>query len=438
MAKRVYAGPKARQAGVVYLTGVGHGSYTTFTGHFYDAVFEVGNYSAAEPSGKIVHFLSCETAAHLGPDFVKNGCLAYFGYDEDFVFTVADPRLSRNGIDTKRYFGYPGGMKTADTLSLMHERVDDIPLLLGFMQQLNFPDLLERHLGSHHLHKGLSNGWLATVWLAFLLSQSNHRKVSVQDWAQNHIHTLETLIGQSLRPIEFADDRLSIILRRLHDADWSALEADLWQATCEVYEISYECIRLDATTSFGYHTITPDGLMQRGHSKDHRPDLPQLKLMAAAAQPTSHMLACDIVPGQSADDPLYLPLIRRVRQQLRQHGLLYSGDCKMSALATRAELVAEKDYYLMPLPRTGDNAEQIEAWIEQAALGKQPLQDLTRVDEKGAAPNFDCPGAKDSLARRVLFYLSAYPAPNPALYPAQDLQIEPRPGNLSTSAGQRV
>ena len=31
-------------------------------------------------------------------------------------------------------------MKTADTLSLTHERVDDIPLLLGFMQELNFPD----------------------------------------------------------------------------------------------------------------------------------------------------------------------------------------------------------------------------------------------------------------------------------------------------------
>ena len=274
-------------------------------------------------------------------------------------------------------------MKTAGTLTLTHERVDDIPLLLGFMQQLNFPVLLERHLGSHHLHRGLSNGWLATVWLAFLLSQSNHRKVSVQDWARNHSHSLEALLGEPLRPVEFGDDRLSIILRRLHDADWSALEADLWEATCEVYEISYQCIRLDSTTSFGYHTITPDGLMQRGHSKDHRPDLPQLKLMAAAAQPTSHLLACDIVPGQSADDPLYLPLIRRVRQQLRQHGLLYTGDCKMSALATRAELVAEKDYYLMPLPRTGDNAEQIDAWIDEAALGKQSLQHLTRPNEKG-------------------------------------------------------
>lgn len=274
-------------------------------------------------------------------------------------------------------------MKTADALSLTHERVDDIPLLLGFMQHLNFPDLLERHLGSHHLHRGLSNGWLTTVWLAFLLSESNHRKVSVQDWAGNHPHTLETLIGQALRPIEFADDRLSIVLRRLHDADWSALEADLWRATCEVYEISYQCVRLDSTTSFGYHTIAPDGLMQRGHSKDHRPDLPQLKLMAAAAQPTSHLLACDIVPGQSADDPLYLPLIRRVREQLRQHGLLYTGDSKMSALATRAELVADKDYYLMPLPRTGDSAREIEAWIDEAVLGKQSLQKLTRLDEEG-------------------------------------------------------
>ena len=273
-------------------------------------------------------------------------------------------------------------MKT-DTLSLTHERVDDIPLLLGFMQQLHFPVVLERHLGSHHLHRGLSNGWLATVWLAFLLSQSNHRKVSVQDWARNHPHILQTLLGQPIRPVEFSDDRLSIILGRLQDADWPALEADLWQATCEVYEISYQCVRLDSTTSFGYHTITPDGLMQRGHSKDHRPDLPQLKLMAAAAQPTSHLLACDIVPGQSADDPLYLPLIRRVRQQLRRPGLLYTGDCKMSALATRAELVAEKDYYLMPLPRTGDAAAEIDNWIDDAVLGKHPLQKLTRSDAKG-------------------------------------------------------
>jgi transposase len=46
-------------------------------------------------------------------------------------------------------------------------------------------------------------------------------------------------------------------------------------------------------------------------------------------------------------------------------------------------LVAEKDYYLMPLPRTGDNAAEIETWIEEAVLGKHKLQKLTRANDQG-------------------------------------------------------
>ncbi len=236
-----------------------------------------------------------------------------------------------------------GGM-IPNTLTLQHERVDDIPLLLGLMQQLHLPEVLERHLGSQRLHQGISNGWLACGWLAFILSEGNHRKVSVQDWAQSHQHTLQAVIGQPLRPIEFSDDRLSIILRRFHDADWPALEAGLWQATFEVYEVPISCIRLDTTTSCGYHVIDPDGLMQLGHSKDHRPDLPQLKLMAAGAQPTGHVLACDVHPGNAADDPLYLPLLERVRSLVGRSGFLYAGDCKMAALATRAAIAQHGDY----------------------------------------------------------------------------------------------
>src|SRR5947208_835265 len=142
-----------------------------------------------------------------------------------------------------------------NTLTLQHERVDDIPLLLGLMQQLQLPETLERSLGSHHLHQGISNGWLACVWMAFILSEANHRKVSVQDWAQSHQHTLEAIIGQPLRPAEFSDDRLSIILRRLHDSNWSVLETHLWQSTCEVYEVPIRSVCLYNTTSYGFHSV---------------------------------------------------------------------------------------------------------------------------------------------------------------------------------------
>jgi hypothetical protein len=90
LARRHYVAPEATKPGVEYLTGVGHGSYNIYTGDHGDIIFQVGNYHPDEVKGKIVHFLSCQTARNLGPDFVRNGCRAYFGYDENFTFQMDD------------------------------------------------------------------------------------------------------------------------------------------------------------------------------------------------------------------------------------------------------------------------------------------------------------------------------------------------------------
>ncbi len=224
---------------------------------------------------------------------------------------------------------------------------------------------------AHPLHQGLSNGWLITVWIAYILSQADHRKSPVQGWADRLHHTLEATIGQPIRPVEFSDDRLTLVLNRLSDHDaWHELEADLWQTQCDVYALPpVERVHLDATTSYGYHAVDDEGLTQLGHSKDHRPDLPQIKLMAAAAWPGGLFLAGDVHPGHAADDPLYLPLYRRARGLLNRAGLLYVGDCKMAAIATRAEIAAHGDFYLTRLPSTGEVAAQSPAWVEAALTG---------------------------------------------------------------------
>jgi transposase len=268
--------------------------------------------------------------------------------------------------------------------NMVHERVDEIPLLIGLAQQLQLPERLDHHLHSHGSHQGLSNGTLATVWIAFILSRDDHTKIHVQEWTHHLQHTLSRLLGQPLRPAEFSDDRLGILLRRFQELeleDWHALEADLWHGTCEVYELPLERVRLDSTTTCGYHHIAPGGLMQLGHGKDHRPDLPQLKIMAAAADPSGQLLVSDIYPGQTADDPLYLPMTRRVRALLGRTGLLYVGDCKMAALATRAELCAAGDYYLMPLPMTGHTQKQFARWLNQLLSGTAKTQELWHDQE---------------------------------------------------------
>src|SRR3982751_3457392 len=56
------------------------------------------------------------------------------------------------------------------TLDLTHERVDDVPLLVSFLIQLRIPETVDRILPPQPLHQGLSNGWLVTVWIAYILS----------------------------------------------------------------------------------------------------------------------------------------------------------------------------------------------------------------------------------------------------------------------------
>jgi transposase len=193
------------------------------------------------------------------------------------------------------------------------ERIDDMPLLIGLMGRMKLAEVLDKHLGRHHLHRGLSNGQLAVGWIAYILAQSDHRKYAVQDWAEGLRHTLGSLLGCPLRPHEFSDDRLGILLERLAKVDWAAVEADLFHSCFAIYELPSDCVRLDTTTSCGYHASAPDGIMQLGHSKDHRPDLPQLKIMAAVTQPLAFPLSTDVVPGNAADDVLYWPTIVRVK-----------------------------------------------------------------------------------------------------------------------------
>ncbi|HEU5217673.1 MAG TPA: transposase, partial [Gemmatimonadales bacterium] len=97
------------------------------------------------------------------------------------------------------------------------------------------------------------------------------------------------------------------------------------------------------------------------------------KLMAAVAEPTGLFLAGDVHPGNAADDPLYLPLYRRVRTLLGQTGLLYTGDCKMAALETRAEIAANRDFYLTRLPLTGVVSAQFSERVEAALVGDQAV-----------------------------------------------------------------
>ena len=103
-----------------------------------------------------------------------------------------------------------------------------------------------------------------------------------------------------------------------------------------VYDLPTERVHVDSTSASAYARVSEEGLFQFGHSKDHRPDLPQVKVMQAVLDPLGMPLATDVVSGERADDPLYVPCIAAGAGEFGPHGLLYVGDCKMASRETRA------------------------------------------------------------------------------------------------------
>jgi transposase len=244
------------------------------------------------------------------------------------------------------------------------ERVDDIPLLLAQLKRMGVQELLEQHFPTHGNWQGLSLGYVAVVWLTHILSQADHRLNPVQAWLEHHLETVGVSLDQDLRGLDLSDDRLEGLLRYLSKDDaWESFEQALSQRQLQVYDISPQRVRLDSTSVSGFWTPQEEGLFQRGHSKDHRPDLAQLKLMLATLDPLGLPIASEIVAGNCADDPLYEPAVHQVRETLGIRGLPYVGDCKMASLSTRYLIHSGGDYYLCPLSKTQLSLEELRQYL---------------------------------------------------------------------------
>src|SRR5262249_11276020 len=150
-----------------------------------------------------------------------------------------------------------------------------------------------------------------------------------------------------------------------------------------VYHLSGDFFRVDTTTANTYAKVQNElGYIQFGHSKD-RDDLPQIKIPLATLDPLGMPVSTFVVPGNCADDPLYLPEIKKVQQAFRQPGKPFVTDCKGMSLETRASLAHSGDYYLGPLTENQVPAEARRVLLQPLWQGSQTLQQVYRQAEDG-------------------------------------------------------
>lgn len=263
------------------------------------------------------------------------------------------------------------------------ERTDDLPLLGAMLQSMGIADILDEVLPRHGNWRRISLGQVAVGWLMYILSESDHRMSHVESWAGQRLQTLSQVFGEETCAKDFTDDRLGILTEKLgKDEAWAKIEDAMNLRHLRVFHLAAEVVRLDTTAAAVYHDVEGRTLIGYGHSKDHRPDLAQIKTMVAALDPMALPVVTQPLAGRLSDDPLYIPAIDRVRESLPGKRLLYVGDNKMEKRATRAHIAQGQDAYLLPLSQKHQQGLLLFGYVNQA-LKEEAQLDVLASDDDG-------------------------------------------------------
>lgn len=268
-------------------------------------------------------------------------------------------------------------------VTVQTEQINDIPLLIKQQQLMGIAEIIDGVVSRHGNRLGLSLGWMVVGWLSYILSEADHRLSFVEDWAASQWQTLHQLLPGLVTAQDFSDDRLGEGLRSLsQDEVWTQIEHELSHRLVRVYRLPQETVRVDTTTVALYHDQETSELFAHGHSKDHRPDLAQIKVAFATLDPLALPAVTVTLPGNRADDGVYIPVITAAQENLSASGLLFVGDSKMEALATRAKIAQSGDYYLMPLSQKGMQAQSLRDAVAQVFAEGVELQSVYETDDQ--------------------------------------------------------
>lgn len=132
---------------------------------------------------------------------------------------------------------------------------------------------------------------------------------------------LERLLGREVDIKEISDDRLGRCLDRCFEANCNQLFASVSTKATDRFGVEKRFRHLD-TSSFTVHGEYEDeegiGLIQYGHSKDHRPDLKQFMLSLVCSQDGDVPLLAETIAGNTSDKTHFHDILKAMKDQIKE------------------------------------------------------------------------------------------------------------------------
>jgi transposase len=213
-------------------------------------------------------------------------------------------------------------------------------------KDLQIGKVIKSHLGGRKFEFKVERAIFLTVLHRLLISGSDracdkwHRDYRIEgadDLSLHHLYRAMSFLGEEISDQE---NRTPFSPRCIKDV----MEEDLFQVTRNLFT-GLDLFFLD-TTSLYFEGEGGQTLGEKGHSKDHRPDLNQI-VVGTLIDDTGRPVCCEIWPGNTADVKTLIPVADRIRHRFQVGSFCLVADRGMISQETMQELEERKLPYIL-------------------------------------------------------------------------------------------
>jgi transposase len=200
---------------------------------------------------------------------------------------------------------------------------------------------------------------MASILVIARLCEPSSELHIAEDWYRRT--ALEDLLGVS--PERVNDDRLYRALDRLLPHK-EAIEQHLVKRLGELFDLSYDLLLYDVTSTYFEGLAAGNPLAQRGHSRDHRPDCKQV-CIALVVTREGMPLGYEVFAGNRVDVTTVEEIVEAMEARYGIANRVWVMDRGMSSAENVAWLQQTKRRYLIGAPKS-----ELKKWSRELAEAK--------------------------------------------------------------------
>jgi transposase len=291
------------------------------------------------------------------------------------------------------------------------------PLVRHFLQRLDLPGLLGRHLPRL---RGRQPRLPSSTVLGVLLSNlllARRPLYGISAWAASFVP--EHLGLAPAQATLLNDDRCGDSLDHFYRADRASLLTAIVLRAVDRFRLALSQVHQDTTTitlSGEYpdqpapETADRPARICRGYNKDHRPDLKQLLYNRSVTADGAVPIHFKVHDGNTSDCSVHRDTWLAVQKVVGSSDFLYVSDSKLCNRDDMALIAGKNGRFLTVMPRTRAEDERFRAWVQsnpvswQEVLRKKNPRGQTKAEVVYHA--FEDPAGSQE-GYRILWYLSS-------------------------------